>query len=47
LTLFETAKDGSRLSTRYAPGYFTMLRDFARDGRLEGPYGDAQLTLPH
>ena len=47
LTLFETAKDGSRLSTRFAPGYFAMLRDYARDGRLEGPYGDARLTLPH
>jgi uncharacterized protein len=44
LTLFETDKDGERLSTRYAPGYFTMMRDFIRDGRLHGPYGDAELT---
>jgi len=44
ITLFETAADGSRASTRYAPGYFAMIRDFARDGRLQGPYGDARLT---
>jgi uncharacterized protein len=47
MTLFETAPDGSRLSTRYEPGYFAMVRDFARDGRLGGAYGDAQLTLSH
>jgi hypothetical protein len=23
-----------------------MLRDFARDGRLRGSYGDAELTAP-
>jgi len=44
MTLFETAADGSRTSTRYASGYFKMIRDFARDGRLHGSYGDAQLT---
>ena len=46
ITLFETAKDGSRVSTVYEPGYFAMMRDFARDGRLQGPYGDAALTFP-
>jgi len=46
ITLFETAADGTRLSTRYAPGYFRMIRDFARDGRLHGKYGDAELTTP-
>ena len=46
MTLFETTADGSRVSTRYAPGYFAMIRDFARDGHLRGTYGDAQLTLP-
>ena len=46
ITLFETAADGSRVSTRYAPGYFRMIRDFARDGRLRGSYGDAELTAP-
>jgi uncharacterized protein len=44
MTLFETGADGSRTSTRYAPGYFRMIRDFARDGRLRGSYGDAELT---
>jgi dienelactone hydrolase len=44
MTLFETAADGARIATRYAPGYFRMIRDFARDGRLHGSYGDAELT---
>jgi hypothetical protein len=46
ITLFETGPDGERLSTRYAPGYFDMLRDFARDGRLTGSYGDAEISRP-
>ena len=46
MTLFETTADGTRLSTRYAPGYFAMIRDFARDGRLRGHYGDAELASP-
>jgi uncharacterized protein len=46
MELFETRADDSRVSTRYAPGYFQMLRDFARDGRLHGSYGDAELTPP-
>jgi uncharacterized protein len=44
MTLFETNADGSRTSTRYAPGYYRMIRDFAMDGRLHGTYGDAQVT---
>jgi pimeloyl-ACP methyl ester carboxylesterase len=44
MTLFETAEDGERVSTRFAPGYFAMIRDFARDGRLSGAYGDAAIT---
>lgn len=47
MTLFETGPDGGRLSTRYAPGYFDMIRDFARDGRISGSYGDAVVTPPH
>jgi hypothetical protein len=52
MTLFETGADGSRTSTRYVSGYFTMMRDFARDGQLHGSYGDAEvtsasLTSPH
>jgi len=46
MTLFEAADGGSRLSTRYAPGYFAMIRDYARDGRLHGTYGDAAVTKP-
>jgi dienelactone hydrolase len=44
MTLFETGPDGERISTRYAPGYFRMICDFARDGQLHGSYGDAELT---
>jgi len=46
MTLFETQPDGTRLWTRFAPGYFSMIRDFARDGRLSGSYGDAQISKP-
>ena len=44
MTLFETTPDGERISTRYAPGYFAMIRDFAREGRLSKAYGDAEIT---
>jgi len=43
---FETRPDGERVDTRNPDGYFAMLRDFARDGRLSGPYGDAVVTPP-
>jgi dienelactone hydrolase len=46
LTLFDVTADGSRISTRYAPGYFQLIRDFVRDGQLTGTYGDAELTKP-
>jgi hypothetical protein len=47
MTFFETdAVSGERLSTRFAPGYFGMIRDFARDGLLRSTYGDAVLTKP-
>jgi pimeloyl-ACP methyl ester carboxylesterase len=46
MTLFETA-GGERISTRYAPGYFKLIHDFARDGQLTGTYGDAELTKPN
>jgi pimeloyl-ACP methyl ester carboxylesterase len=46
MTLFETAPDGERLSTRFAPGYFEMMRDFIRDGRLARRYGDERVTAP-
>jgi uncharacterized protein len=44
MTLFETAPNGERLDTRFAPGYFEMMRDFARDGRLGVSYGSAEIT---
>lgn len=44
MTLFETQADGTRVSTRYAPGYFAMIRDFARLGKLPGTYGDAEIS---
>ncbi|NUO74294.1 MAG: alpha/beta hydrolase [Frateuria sp.] len=46
MTLFETGKNGERISTRYPQGYFRMLADFARTGHLPGDYGQAQITRP-
>lgn len=40
---FETAKDGSRTSLGYAPGYFEAVLDWARTGRLDGAYGDGRI----
>jgi len=50
--LFESGTTGERASTRYAPGYIQMIRDFARNGKLHGSYGDAAVTngpasVPH
>ena len=46
MTLFKTEADGTRDSTRYAPGYFEMMRDFMKSGELSGAYGDAVITTP-
>ncbi|HEX6833838.1 MAG TPA: alpha/beta hydrolase [Rudaea sp.] len=46
MTLFETEAAGERISTRYAPGYFELIRDFAMHGSVDGAYGDAELTRP-
>ncbi len=46
MTLFETDAKGERHSTRFAPDYFAMMRDFARDGRLARAYGNAAITRP-
>jgi len=43
---FETKPEGERDDTRNADGYFAMMRDFARDGRLDGPYGSSIVTPP-
>ena len=46
MTYFDVDAKGERVSTRYAPGYFELIRDFALDGALKGSYGDAELTRP-
>jgi hypothetical protein len=44
IVAFETGADGERSDTGYADGYFRMMTDWARDGRLgHAPYGKAQL----
>jgi len=46
IALFEIAPgSGERWSTRYSPGYFAMMREFARDGVLDGVYGDVEITV--
>ena len=42
--LFETEPDGTRDSTRYAVGYFQMMRDYVFNGRLSGSYGDGSAS---
>src|SRR6266481_2811037 len=46
MTEYEVAPDGERASTRYALGYFTMMRDFARNGQLSGAYGSSVVVKP-
>jgi uncharacterized protein len=46
MTEYEVAPDGERVSTRYAPGYFAMMRDFARNGQLSGTYGSSAVVRP-
>jgi pimeloyl-ACP methyl ester carboxylesterase len=46
MTYFDVDAKGERISTRYAPGYFHLMRDFAVDGALKGNYADAELTRP-
>jgi dienelactone hydrolase len=43
MTEYETGSDGERVSTRYSAGYFAMMRDFARTGRLRGSYGSSSI----
>jgi dienelactone hydrolase len=47
MTEYELDAKGERVSTRFSPAYFAMMRDFARDGALHGTYGKAQVTRPH
>jgi uncharacterized protein len=44
MTLFDVNAKGDRISTRYAPGYFKLIRDFAANGQFADAYGDAELT---
>jgi uncharacterized protein len=46
MTEFELNAKGERVDTRFAPGYFQMMADFIRDGRIGGHYGDAETTQP-
>ncbi|MBS0360982.1 MAG: acetylxylan esterase [Proteobacteria bacterium] len=44
MTLYELDDKGERRSTRFAPGYFQMMADFIRTGRIGKRYGDAAIT---
>src|SRR6266480_2987203 len=46
MTEYEVASNGERVSTRYAPGYFNMMLDFARVGLLSGSYGSSVIVRP-
>ncbi len=46
MTEYELDAKGERVSTRFSAGYFAMMRDFARDGALNGSYGRAAITRP-
>jgi pimeloyl-ACP methyl ester carboxylesterase len=45
MTDYELNAKGERLSTHYAPGYFRMMADFIRYGRIRQHYGNAAITL--
>jgi dienelactone hydrolase len=46
MTEYELNANGERVSTRFAPGYFEMMADFIRDGRIGAHYGNAEITRP-
>ena len=46
MTEYELNAKGERVSTRYAPGYFQMMADFIRNGRIGAHYGEAEITPP-
>jgi len=41
---YETGADGTRVSTRNPDGYFVMMRDFIRNGRLGDHYGSSTIN---
>ncbi|HEX4386660.1 MAG TPA: hypothetical protein VH083_27085, partial [Myxococcales bacterium] len=43
---FETGPYGARVDLRNSDGYFALIRDFARDGRLHGSYGASVISGP-
>jgi dienelactone hydrolase len=43
MTEYEIDANGDRVSTRFAPGYFQMMVDFIRDGRIKDHYGNAAI----
>jgi len=43
---YETLPDGTRVSTRNPDGYFSMMRDFIRSGRLQARYGSSVISDP-
>jgi pimeloyl-ACP methyl ester carboxylesterase len=43
---YETLPDGTRVSTRNSDGYFAMMRDFIRSGRLRAQYGSSVISDP-
>ena len=46
MTLYELDAKGERVSTRYARGYFQMMADFIRTGRIGNHYDNAAITQP-
>lgn len=42
---YETAADGTRISTRNSAGYFAMMRDYILEGRLRRHYGSSVLHV--
>jgi pimeloyl-ACP methyl ester carboxylesterase len=46
MTEYELNSQGERVSTRFAPGYFAMMRDFIKGGALKGGYGLATISRP-
>jgi hypothetical protein len=44
MTFYELSDKGERLSTRFAPGYFQMMADFIRNGRIGAHYGNAEIA---
>lgn len=46
MTEFKATAGGGRVSTRFTPGYFQLLIDYAKGGKLADTYGDAKITRP-